>query len=63
MFSNNKPNLEEVNYRKVNEGEPNCIQCNHSDTDIEVTNNAVVISKCYFFNMNVDELHICDLIH
>jgi hypothetical protein len=63
MFSSNKPKLEEVNFRKVNEGEPNCIQCNQSDNNIDVTNNAVVTSKCYFFNIDVDELHICDLIH
>ena len=53
--------LEKANYRKVNEGELSCIHCNHSDNNLNISRGRIT-SKCYFFQMNVDESHICDLI-
>lgn len=53
--------LEEVNYRQVNKDGPSCIYCPSSDDDLSRSEEGVIISHCYFFNMEVDELHICDL--
>jgi hypothetical protein len=62
MDSNNKLSLEEVNYRKVDEIGPNCIHCNNSDDNLDVNDDGTIISKCHIFDIDVDELHICDWI-
>jgi hypothetical protein len=63
MKSNYRPSLEEFNYRESSEEEFSCINCNRADDNLKISDNGVKISKCYFFNMEVDEFHICDLIN
>ena len=62
MDSNNKNSLEKFNYKDIYGGQPSCILCNHSENNINISDNGVITSKCYFFDMDVDERHICDLI-
>ncbi len=60
MSDDRAQRLEEVNYRQTNEDGPSCVYCSNSDNNLDRLED-VIISYCYFFNMKVDELHICDL--
>jgi len=63
MNSENLPSLTDAYFRRVNEGDPSCIACLNCDLNqMNVNDYGIIKYKCILFDIDVDELHICDLI-
>ncbi|MCK9151688.1 hypothetical protein [Methanobacterium alcaliphilum] len=52
---------DEANYRKSTKNQLNCTHCYYSEENPIRSPTGMLITKCYYFYMDVDELHICDL--